>query len=219
MTRAELKAYCLQLLNDPLGGFFDDTFMYPALNRAQEEVQKQLIDGTGELYYLKTVQTPLVVNQADYIWPSDLLKIHRLAIILSGVAPNQIIQPIMPMTLNQIGYFGSQTGTPSNYILKQDRFTLCPTPDNTQDILLYYSYKIADLTSDSQVPDIPEEYQKMIAVYAAIEGKVKDESNPSNLLALTAKFEKNMREMATDRQYQTPRMVVEIDADGTWTSF
>lgn len=211
MTKLQIQTMTLQLLDDPLGGYFDSAFMDNALNRAQEEVQKHLIMA-GELYYVRLSQASTVVNQQDYIWPTDLLKVNRLEIITSGVSPNQIIQEITPITLNQMGRFSQQSGQPSNYVLKQDRFALYPIPDTVLTLNLYYSYKIADLTSPSQVPDVPEPYQKVIAAYAARIGKVKDDSDMTNILQLIAPFEKEMNELAQDRQYQQPRMVINTDA-------
>lgn len=224
MTRDDLKEYVLQLLSAKGPGitdtFFDDTWMIPALNRAQEEVQKFLIMA-GELYYLKTVETPTVMNQSDYIWPTDLLKIHSFEIVMSGTGVNENKNAITPMTLNQKFNFGPQTGTPVNYVMKQDRFTLFPTPDTAnQTLRLFYSYKIVDLTSGSQSPDIPEEYHKYVGVYAAVEGKVKDDSDPTNLLTMKNDFENRMKQMQMDRQYQTPRRVRETESDSsTWISY
>lgn len=211
MTKAEIRTYMLQLLDDPLAGYFDSTFSDTALNLAQEEVQKHLIMA-GELYYVKTVTAACVVNQADYILPDDFLKLNRLELITSGSVPNEIIQEIFPATLNQLGQFSQTAGAPANYVIKKDRFTLFPIPDSaTYTLRLFYSYKIADLTSDSQTPDIPESYHKVIAAYAARMGKVKDNADMSNINALVGPFEKEMNELAQDRQYQTPRRVIETD--------
>lgn len=213
MTKQQIQDMTLQLLDDVQGLYFNSAFMDNALNRAQEEVQKHLIMA-GELYYVKLVQALTVLNQQDYIWPSDLLKVNRLELITSGVSPNEIIQEITPITLNQMGRFSQQSGQPTNYVLKQDRFALYPIPD-TQNLTLnlYYSYKIADLVAPSQVPDIPEIYHKVISAYAARMGKVKDDSSMTNVNLLIMPFEKEMNELAQDRQYQQPRMVINTDCN------
>lgn len=211
MTKADLRTYMLQLLDDPFGSYFNTAFSDLALNIGQEEVQKSLIMA-GELYYVKVVTALTVTNQADYIWPTDLLKVHKLELVTSGVSPNENIQVLMPITLNQMYAFGQITGTPSNYVLMKDRFTLYPIPDTPNlTVRLYYSYKVAALTSDSQVPDIPEQYQKVIAAYAARQGKVKDDASMANINALIAPFEQEMNQLAQDREYQTPRRVKETD--------
>ncbi len=218
MTKAQIREMTLQLLDDTLGLYFNAAFMDNALNRSQEEVQKHLIMA-GELYYLKQVQALTVQNQQDYIWPTDLLKINRIEIVTGGVSPTEILREITPITLNQMNRFGQQAGEPANYVLKQDRFSFYPIPETpNQTINLYYSYKIADLTSDSQVPDIPEIYHKVIAAYAARMGKVKDDSDMTNVLQLIAPFEKEMNELAQDRQYQQPRMVKCLDGE-YWGGF
>lgn len=211
MTKQQIQDMTLQLLDDVNGLYFNSAFMDNALNRAQEEVQKHLIMA-GELYYVKLVQALTVLNQQDYIWPSDLLKVNRLELIVSGVTPSQIIQEITPITLNQMGRFSQTSGNPTNYVLKQDRFALYPIPGTpNQTLNLYYSYKIADLVAPSQVPDIPEIYHKVISAYAARIGKVKDDSDMANVNMIIMPFEKEMNELAQDRQYQQPRMVIETD--------
>lgn len=210
MTKSEIVTYFLQLMDDPFGGYYTTTFTDLAANLAQEEVQKHLLMA-GELYYVKQVQASTVQNQQDYIWPQDLLKLNRVEIITSGVTPNQIIQEITPITLNQMGAFSQTTGTPSNYCLKQDRFSLYPIPDSIWTLNLYYSYKIAALTSNSQTPDIPEIYHKVISAYMARMGKVKADTDMTNVNMLIMPFEKEMDELAQQRQYQTPRRVIETD--------
>jgi hypothetical protein len=218
MTKAQIRTYMLQLLDDPLGGYFDTTFSDLALNLAQEEVQKQLLFA-GQLYWQKTVTAPTVQNQAQYILPDDYLICDRLELVTSGVSPNQIIQEITPVTLNQINRFGQQPGTPANYVILKDRFMLYPIPDvGNLSLTLYYEYKIADLTSDSQVPDIPEIYQKVISAYAARMGKVKDDSSMVNVMGLIVPFEMDMKELAQERQHQMPRRVIETDISN-WSGY
>lgn len=211
MTKAQLRSLTLEFLDDLTGLYFNSTFMDPALNLAQEEVQKHLLFA-GQLYWPKQVQALTVQNQSQYVWPSDLLIIDRLELITSGVVPNQIVQEITPITLNQMNRFSQMSGNPTNYVLLKDRFMLNPIPDVPNLTLnLYYEYKIADLTGDSQIPDIPEIYHKLLPAYAARMGKVKDDSNMDNINMLIAPFEKEMDELAQERQHQQPRMVIETD--------
>jgi hypothetical protein len=216
MTKAQIRAMTLQLLDDPLGGYFDSAFMDNALNRAQEEVQKNLLMAS-QLYWQKTVVTTTVVNQQDYVLPTDYLLADRLELVTGGTSPNEILQVIMPTTLNQINNFGQLSGVPTQYVILKDRFMLYPIPNpGAQTLRLYYEYKIADLTSDSQTPDIPEIYQKVIAAYAARMGKVKDDSSMENVNLLIAPFENEMRELAEQRQHQRPRHVIETDSANGW---
>ncbi len=211
MTKQNIVDFFLQLVDDTGGLYFNTTFTDMVINLAQEEVQKNLIM-SGDLYYVKLVTAQTVAGQQDYIWPTDLLKLNKLEIVTSGLVPNQIIQPITPVTLNQISAFSQTLGTPANYVLKQDRFMLYPIPDTTNQTLnLYYSYKIAALTSPSQVPDIPEQYHKVISAYMGRMGKAKDDADPASINLIIGAFESEMLQLAEDRQYQQPRMVIETD--------
>ncbi len=217
MTKADLRTYVLQLLDDPFGSYFNDTFMDLALNKGQEEVQKNLLMA-GQLYWPKDVTALTVQNQQDYVLPSDYLLCDKIGLVTSGIVPTQIIQWFSPTTLNQINNFGQQSGTPCNYVILKDRFRLYPIPDVANlTLTMTYEYKIADLTSNSQTPDIPEIYQKVVCAYAARMGKVKDDSDMTNINLLLAPFEKEMNELAEQRQHQRPRHVIETDtASGSW---
>lgn len=222
MTRLDLQNLFLQWVNDPNGTFFSPAnFVQPALNRALKELQKQLVM-SGDLYYVKSppTQTNTVQNQADYVLPSDLLKINRFTVDLDTSSPIPNYQELQPMTLNQSTQFGNLTGTPEAYYITKEKVSLFPCPDVSGKILrMWYSYQVADMTSDSSVPDCPEIYQEYIAVIAVLDAQIKDETIETNIKEKQTRYENLMKQMAMDRQYQHARMIRCYDSEGNWVAY
>jgi hypothetical protein len=222
MTRLDLQNLFLQWVNDPNGTFFSPVnFVQPALNRALKELQKQLVM-SGDLYYVKSppTQTTTVQNQADYVLPSDMLKINRFTVDLDTSSPIPNYQELQPMTLNQSSQYGNLTGTPESYYITKDKVSLFPCPDTSGKILrMWYSYQVADMTSDSSVPDCPEIYQEYIAIIAVLDAQIKDETIETNIKEKQMRYENLMKQMAMDRQYQRARMIRCYDDEGSWTAY
>lgn len=222
MTRLELQTLVLQWLNDPAGGFFDPTtFVQPALNRALKELQKQLIM-SGDLYYVVSPpsQALTVQNQQDYVLPTDCLKLHRLTIDIDTATPMPNFQEINPMTLNQCSQFGNGVGTPLAYYITKNKISLFPIPDTSDKILrLWYSYQVADMTSDSSTPDAPEIYHEYIAVLAVMDAKIKDETVEANIKEKQERYQQLMKQMADGRQYQSARMIRCYDDYTNWVAY
>jgi len=210
VTLLDLRNLALSWLDDLQGGYFTATQVNAWINNAQRECQKQLLQA-GENYFMKIVETPTVANQADYVVPSSFLKLNRLEIVLSGTGVNENKFWLQPITVNQQDQFSTNIGTPEVYFLKKDRVTLYPVPDRAYTLRLYYSYRIADLTSDSDTPDIPEEFHEFLAILAAMDGFVKDDRVPANLLAKQQAYIERFKQMAEDRKQDRSRQVITRD--------
>lgn len=207
MTRAELRTLMRTWLDDSLGGYFTDTNCNTFLNLAQRRVQMDLLQA-GQNYYEISVETPLVVGQADYLFPSDFITLNRLEIVLSGTGVNENRQALKPITTNQQDFIPISSGNPSNYFIKRDRFTVSPTPQSALTMRLYYSYRVPDMGSDSDTPDVPEHFMEYVAVVACFDGFIKDDRAPENLLAKKQKYEDILKKMASARTEDVSRQVV-----------
>lgn len=207
MTRADLKTLMRGWLDDSSGGYFNDTNCNAWLNLAQRRVQMDLLQA-GQNFYEISVETPLISGQADYLFPTDFITLNRLEIVLSGTGVNEDRQPLKPITTNQQDMVPISYGTPTNYFIKRDRFTISPTPQQAYTMRLYYSYRVADMGSDSDSPDIPEHFVEYVAVVAAFDGFIKDDRAPENLLAKKAKYEEILKKMAAERTQDVSRQIV-----------
>jgi hypothetical protein len=209
MTRADIRTLVYSWLDDDAGGYFTSAQVNTWINNAHRQVQMLLLQA-GENYYMQPVQTTTVAGQADYVLPADFMVEHRLELVQSGTSYNENRLPIYPITTNQQDKVQISLGMPSCYYIKKDRFTLSPTPDNVYVLRLYYSPMVTDLASDSDVPDVPEQYMEYVALLAAYNGFIKDDRVPSTLQAKMVQFETLLKQMSEDRTQDQSRSVVQV---------
>lgn len=204
ITQQQLVSYWLDDLNF---GYFTKTQVKLWLNNGQKEVQKLLLQA-GQNFYVKCVTTPLVVNQQEYILPNDFFWLHRLELILSGTVPNEETLMLQPITVNQQDMFQPGNSTPTAYYIKKNRLVIWPYPDQALTMRMLYSPVVADMVNDSDLPDVPTEYQELIPVLATLDGLFKDGRDPSPFLEKKRYYEELMKQSAQQRAVDVPRSVV-----------
>lgn len=94
-----------------------------------------------------------------------------------------------------------------------------PAPNASNLVLrLYYSPMVADLSGDSDVPDVPEQFMEYVAIIAAYNGFIKDDRVPDNLIVKAKGYEELMKKAVTQRTQDRSRSVVITNdyAVGSW---
>lgn len=213
MTRLDIKTLMLSWLDDANAGYFTDSNNNLWINQAQKQAQARLLKA-GQNWYEIPVETIMVVGQSDYVLPSDFLIEHRIEVVQSGTGLNEVRKPVREITTNQQDGVAITQGLPQLYSIKKDRFTVFPTPDQPYVMRLYYSGLVADLGSDSDVPNIPGQFHEYVAVLACFNGFIKDDRAPQNLVAKKMELEQVLDQMAADRMQDSSRQVVQtVDYD------
>lgn len=216
LTLGNLQTLVLSWLDDPDGTYFTSAQTKVWLNQAQKEVQKRLIN-LGDDYYVQKMSGTLVVDQDNYVLPTDFKKCHFLEIVVDGTAgaTSERRAPMLYRTLSQLNTDGPQgTGRPFLYNIRKNILTVRPIPDSTYTIYLHQSYLLADMVNSGDLPDVPEDYREYIAVLATLDGFLKDQRDPSAfVMAKQTKYEKMLEESAKGRDVSQPRMVIETE---TW---
>ncbi len=213
MTRGDLRNLVLYWLDDLDAGYFTPTQVNAWLNNAQIEVQKQLIQA-GEYWYLKCATMQTVTNTDCYSLPADFLKLNRLEVMVQGQStPNQIWSDIVDASLNEASNLNYGSGQPAVFTVGKDCLYFKPIPDQAYTVRMFYSYRVTPMTDDLNVPDVPAQYQEYIAVLAAMDGFLKDERNPSNLVGKMGYYQDMMKKDAIQRQRSQPRRVVRTMQD------
>lgn len=219
MTLLDLKNLVAFYVDDLNFGYFTETQVKVFLNNAQGEVQKILLQ-SFENWYLKCVQTTMVANQNSYVLPENFLKCHRLEIITSPGTTAETSVMIEPITLNQQDFLGNGPAQPIGYFLKRNRIVLHPTPDTTYVMRLNYSYRVSEMTLNTDIPDIPEEYHELIALNAAYDCMIKDGRDVSVLDRKMKAYEEMMKRDSEDRKVDRPRMVTITESEtGSYGSY
>lgn len=211
MNLLQLKNLTAYWLDDLSFGYFTEAQVTVFLNNAQKRLQKRLISA-GQNYYTKCVQTTLVVNQMKYALPADFKKEHRLEIVVSGTAPNEAIVPLSPITINQRDFVPQGSGTPQVYTIQKNYLYLRQPPNAALTLRMVYSYEIADLINDTDIPDVPESYHEGIALYAAEDGFIKDGRTNALHAKKLKEFNDEIDKDAQERNQDVPRSVVVTEA-------
>jgi len=213
MTRSDFRTLVYDYVDDPNGGYFSASVVNTRLNLALRELQKALITANKQ-YYAKVVSTPLVVNQANYALPSDFLQLVRLEYVVSGSGDTANTQVILPATPNQRDTYLQVTGNPQFYTFIKNNLLLQPVPQGTQSLRLTYSYLVADMTSDSDTPDAPTQFQEYIAVLAARDCFLKDGRSLAPIESKMGEYKTTLKQISEQRNIDKPRMVVTTQGGG-----
>jgi hypothetical protein len=213
MDLAELRTLCVSWLDDPNQGYFTAAQLNVFLNNAQRQVQKILIQ-SFESRYVHGVQTSTVANQAFYQVPTDFLKVNRFSVIQAGTnEANEDFTDLQYITPNQESRVLVRSGSPGFYTILNNTFKLLPVPSQVWTLRLYYTYRITDMTQDTDEPDVPEEYHEMVALYAAVDGFLKDGRANETLVGKLAEYKKQIEEDAADRNIDSARRIVTTQDD------
>lgn len=220
MTLAQIRTLVLSFLDDVDAGYFTNPQTLVFINNAQREVQKTL-GQAFEGYNIKKVKTTMVVGQKEYALPSDFKRLHRLETVLSGTPPNEALRRLDKITRNQQDAFPTSYGASTAYFFQGNYIVLCPAPDTALVLRLEYEYLVADLSSDSDTPDLPVQFHEMIAIMAARDGLIKDGRDASLMQKKIDEFKELMKQDAEQRNVDQPRSINstrgdDFSADDGW---
>lgn len=192
MTRLQLENLAAQWLNDPNKTFFTASTLQTRLNLAQMSLQTTLVDAYKD-FYTKCATTTLVVNQGDYSLPDDFRKIRQVALITQGSGDTATKIYLQPMDLTQQDQLPNGNGMPAFYYLKKNNLYLRQVPSQALTMHIEYIYRVPDMASDSDEPDIPEEYHEFLAILAVRADLVQDGVDMSAILELKKDYEEKIR--------------------------
>lgn len=212
MDLAQLQDLTVSYLDDLEFGYFTKPQLNVWLNNAQRKTQRVLID-QKQNFYVKCLQTYTVANQCNLILPEDFMMAHRIEGVISGTYPNEVKTSIVPITLMQQDLLSSVPAFPESYYFKRNNVCFAPIPDQAYLIRMNYSYQVADMILPTDVPDVPERYHELIALYAALDGFVKDDRDNQYIKQLVAEYIEDMKREAQQRQEQASRDVVSMQTD------
>ncbi len=210
MTLLQGRTLILGWLSDPNAGYFTSSLVNTWINLAQKQVQGMLLQA-GENWYEKPVETITVIGQADYALPNDFIDEHRLEVVLDGTGLNENRRPLNSLTTNEQDLVPITSGQPQAYKIKKDRVTISPTPDAVYTLRLYYSPLVSDLSSDSDVPDVPDQFVELVWLIAAFNGFIQDDRAPQSLLLRKNELELQLKRRAEARTQDKSRYVRQVE--------
>lgn len=206
LTLANLRTLSWDWLDDSNGAYFTQTVLNMRLNLAQIECQKRLISANQQ-WYVKCVNTSTVVSQNAYAVPSDFLEVIRLDYVTQGSGTTASTQKLMMITPNQVDLVTDVQGDPQFYYLQnQNLIMLVPTPSRIITLDLKYAYRVADMSADSDLPDIPAQFHEYLAVLATRDCLIKDGRPLTPIEAKLQHYELLFKQLAVQRTADGARM-------------
>lgn len=109
-----------------------------------------------------------VANQTQYTLPTDILNLHRVAYLGFALRPISVEEADELITGNSQSITqGYPTGTPSHYWIFAGKINLFPAPDTavTSGLILNYTRQPAPVTSTTDTPELPAQYDNRIVEY------------------------------------------------------
>lgn len=215
LTFSDLQSICSDYLDDPNNGYFTLPILKQRLNLNLKELQKRLISANKD-YYIECVYTNLVANQKAYALPSDFLQVTRLAYITQGSGTTAVEQKILPITQNQRDLLLDVSGDPIAYYIQKGsaantvgNLMLAPVPNRVVELHLEYSYLVADMVNQSDVPDAPAQFHEYIALMTIRDLMIKDARSIVPIQTKLNEYETLLKQIANQRRADHPRMIVE----------
>lgn len=219
MTLEQLRSLVLSWCDDPQGTYFTQPVLDLRINLALQELQKRLISANKE-YYAACLKTNTVIGQQVYALPSDFMQVIRLEWYIPGQTQSTLSTMIYPITPNQRDLVGTvQAQFPQLYSFAKNNIILWPIPQTVVELHLEYSYLVAPMVSASDEPDAPEYFHQYIAVLASRDCLIQDGRPLGPIQQKLVDYETLLKQIADQRNMDTPRMVVQTQAtgfDGGW---
>lgn len=210
MNFLQLQQYVGRNVDDKTFSYFTPTDVKARLNLAQKETQKRLIQANNQRY-TRCVLTNTVIGQKAYSMPSDFIELITLEKVLQGTGDTAVTSSIDYITPNQKFMNPDVSGTPNWYYFSKNLLILAPVPDSIQEIHLEYSYLVADMVNDVDIPDVPEEYHEYIGILATRDCLFQDERSLAPIQAKLDHYETLFKQAAQTRHKDSPRMIVQTN--------
>lgn len=208
MTFQELRVFASSLLDDTDNGYFTTGDIDTWINFGQRKVQRKLV-AAGQGFYFKCVSATLTTNSCSLVLPQDFQSVHKVRIITGGAYPREQKYDLDEVSLNEASLIDSEPSNPVAWYLHKNLIKVVPVPDVNYRFQMVYSYQVADMTDDNEVPDVPERYHELIGIYGAMYGYIKDDRSMVQLKAMESDYIEELEKDAQQRNRQNGRRIRE----------
>ena len=221
MTLAQLRARTRFYIDEPSQQNFADSDINNALNIAQQEISREIIQVNEDFFVGTPVTVATVGGQelypmhVDSDGQCDVIKIKRLerqdtGEVLPAVDQNEksIYGQNVPPLVNTAG-----AGAGLSWYLLGNSIGFTPIPTGASiNLQYYYVPRLSDMATDASISAIPVEFHDIMAIRAGIDCQIKDEADTSQLENRWRERIDQLKRAARDRQVQEPKHVRRTNA-------
>ncbi len=221
-TLAQMRTNVRELADMENTGFVEDAEVDRRLNEALRQLYDKLIKARGEHYYSASASISTVAAQSLYTFASDFSAIdcYRLLRVLASDGSQVVDLPSFEWAdLAELQSYGSSGGNSYHlwrYKLKPTGIELQPTPQAARTLTLHYIPAMTELTNDSDTFDGVNGWERWACLTAAIDLLIKEESDPSGLMAQRAMLEADIINLASSRDQARPERIQDTAQDHAW---
>lgn len=215
ITLLELRDQARQRADQENSEFVTDSELTSYINNSIAELHDLLIQAYDSDYYLSEYTFTTVADQAAYDLPADFYKVRGVDLKLNG----QNWFTIKKFTFNErnrfddFGVWDVFGFSSVRYRVMGSKIRFNPTPDNITNVRLWYIPVATKLVADTDTLDDLNAYSEYIIVDAAIKMMVKEESDPSALMAQKQALKRRIEEAANNRDAGNAESVKDIYAE------
>lgn len=219
-TLSELRTLAREY-SDMVGSqFVTDTEFNSYLNLAYFELYDILVTKFDD-YFATSQNFTTVSNQFQYTLPSDFYKFLGLDLQLGSVQDSWVtIRPFMFSERNRFAVpnFQSFYGVSNlRYRVFANTLFLTPIPSAGQTLRMWYIPRLTEMTADTSTCDGISGWQDYVPLDAAIKALIKEETDPSALMARKQALIQRIESAAEGRDAGNPQTVSDVQgSDGYW---
>lgn len=171
------------------------------INMAYRHIYQKVVD-LSEDYFLTSTTFSTSTSIDTYSLPSDMMQLRRVEKYQSG-NDSVLNLELWPQDLNDL----RDNTFPERYILQGNNMRIIPTPSQGDVIKLDYIPTITTLSASSDEPATPSDHHEIIAYYAALQIKVKEESDANGIRVIYGDLLDQLMQTLEARQTQRSRQI------------
>jgi hypothetical protein len=217
MTLLQLRTATRQRADQVNSTFISDAELTSYIQQSAYELYDILIQKYGDAYFVKSPPATITTDGTNetFALPTDLYKLLGVDLQTNG-SPNGwlTLRQFMMAERNRnwrpnasavVGF------TSLRYRLHGANLWLTPLPASGQSLRIWYVPRLTEFTGDTDTLDGISGWTEYVIVDAAIKCMVKEESDPSALMAQKAGLLKRIEEAAGNRDEGAPPTVSDVN--------
>ncbi len=200
----------------PVAGFIPDsaTGIDAWINEGVQKLHELLVKAYGEQFKETTSTFNTVAGTTDYSLPTDLLAFYGVDLTIGGVkfALLQYNNTERNLQANALATYAGQRPRYKLIGMSTGSLRLLPAPAAVYAGVIHYAPSATLLVGTTDAVNFPNGWERYVVLYTAIQMKMKQEDDVSDLRNELNKMEMELIEIAQRRNADQPHSAIDIEA-------
>lgn len=198
--------------------FIGESELSSYINASIKELYDRLIDA-GEFYFVSTQEIDITANQGLYDLNSDFYKLLGVDLVVDAQGNGVSLKPFQFEERNAYLYTPSWNVVGLSYLrymLQGNKLKLLPTPNGGNKIKVWYCPIFSSMSADTDSFDGINGWEEYVVIDAAIKMMIKEESDPSALMAQKQAMIERIETMKQRRDIGSPSKIANVNKTIPW---